>query len=157
MLAIRPVFGSLITAGSSEALSAMPILGKVNICLAANLGAPFLVGMGLQPLLPHATSISISIISTSGVVTLVLQYIHIRPISEEEARTIQRHSMYPRWNNGSHCLMIEREPANSLNSYLLRLVIQLDTHITRRFFSLRDRLIKCRVAPVTVVIGSRGE
>ncbi len=55
--------------------------------------------------------------------------------------------MDPQWNNGCHCLMIEREPANILNSYLLRLVIQLDTRITRRFFSLRDRLIKRRVWP----------
>src|SRR5947208_1446224 len=155
MLAIRPVFGSLTTAGSSEALSAMPTFGKVNICLAANLGAPFLGGMGPPPLLPHATSNSSNIISTSGVVTLVLQYIYIRPISEEEARTIQGHSMYPPWNNGCHRLMIEREPANILNSYLLRLVIQLDTRITRGLISLHNHLIKGGIAPLATIIGIR--
>src|SRR5712691_306517 len=88
---------------------------------------------------------------------LVLQYIYIGPISEEETGAIQRHSMYPGWNNGCHRLVIKREPPNILHSYLLRLVIQLDSSITRRFFSLCDHLIKHWVIPVTVVIGSRGK
>src|SRR2546421_12161556 len=89
-------------------------------------------------------------------VLLVLQYIYIGPIPEEETGAIQRHSMYPRWNNGCHRLVIEREPPNILHSYLLRLVIQLDTSVTRRFFSLGDHLIEHRVIPIPVVIGSRG-
>src|SRR5438270_12950705 len=121
MLTIRLVFGSVASAtkaGSSEALSAAPTLGKVNICLAASLGAPFVLGMVPPPPLPHAARISSNVTKSSGTARkrpgckyrifmsfllapkgasalLVLQYIYIGPISEEETGAIQRHPMYP--------------------------------------------------------------
>ena len=62
--------------------------------------------------------------------TLMLQKIHARPITEVETVGIQGHPMHPGWNNRGQHLMIERKPANVLNSYLFRLVIQRDPRIT---------------------------
>src|SRR5437016_14503823 len=78
--------------------------------------------------------------------TLMLQKIHARPITEVETVGIQGHPMHPGWNNRGQHLMIERKPANVLNSYLFRLVIQRDPRITCRLIGLHNHFIKPGIA-----------
>src|SRR6185437_11415117 len=84
--------------------------------------------------------------------SLMLQQIYIRPIPEVQTGIIQAHSMYPRWNNRCHRLVIQRQPAHIANSYLLSLIVQSNSCVTRLLLCLHHRRIKRRVTPRAAII-----
>src|SRR5579863_8276614 len=53
--------------------------------------------------------------------------------------------------------MIDGKPANVLNGYLLRLIVELDTRRAGRLLRLYDRLVKGGIIPFAVVVTCRRE
>src|SRR5579863_10350071 len=82
--------------------------------------------------------------------------IHAGPVTEIEAIAVDADTVNVGGDDGGQFLVIEWEPANILDRYLFRLIIESQTSRACGLFCLRYLLVEDGIAPTTVIVaGSR--
>src|SRR5579872_624538 len=83
--------------------------------------------------------------------------IHAGPVAEIQAIAVDADAVNEGRNDGNQFLVIEWEPANVLDGYLFRLIVEGKTGRACRLFCLRYLLIEGWIVPATVIVAGSGK